>query len=75
MRELFRAESVPYAVVVPYATWDVAGISVVQLIVAELDETGKVETELITGAPVTVVLNVKFVDVASVPAEFVESTA
>jgi hypothetical protein len=74
--EELAGEREPYAAVVPYSTWDVEAWSVIQVMVAEVAEIAVADTDEITGGTgLAFVANVKFVDVARVPAELAERTA
>jgi hypothetical protein len=72
-RAALRAESDPYAVVVPYPTCELEGRSVVQVTMAVVVVMPVAATALIVGI-VAVVENVKFPDIA-VPAASTEIAA
>lgn len=61
--------------VVPYSTCELDAWSVVQVMVAPFDVMFVAVTAVMTGGDVDAVVNVKFVDVTSVPPEFIDITA
>ena len=71
--ELLFGERDPYAVVVPYSTWELEAWSVVHVMVADVVVTPPEATPLITGI-VAAVEKVKLADVAG-PPESAEITA
>jgi hypothetical protein len=74
--ELLSTELDPYASVAPYSTWLEEAWSVVQVMVAAVDEIDVARTDVITGAgPDAAVAKVKFADVARVPGPFADRTA